>query len=556
MVQIAAADARVREVGREVLSHFLRERGHERALVFGDAGVDLTDEVVDLPLDGPHEDLRVEQAGRADDLLGDLARMLALVVARRGRDVDGLIHPLLELLKLQWAVVIRTRQAEAVLDKRVLARAVAAVHGAHLRQRDVALVDKEQKVLRKIVQQRHRRAAGGAAADDARIVLDAGAVAELLHHLNVIVRALADALRLEELTLLLERFHARVALGADLADGALHLFVRCDIVRRGIDRHVAERADGRAGDDVDVRDAVDLVAEKLHAHGMIRGVGRKNVDRVAADAEHIARKGNVVALVADVDELAHKLLRVALLAGAQGDDHVGVVDRVAEAIDARHGRDDDHVPPLEQARRGRVAQALDLIIDGGVLLDERVRVRDVRLRLVVVIVRHKIFHGVVREKLLELAAQLCREDLVVCEHERRPLDALDDLGHRVRLAGAGHAEQHLLVDAVFQPLHERVDRLGLVARRLIGRNDFKIRHETASPRKNSNQNIIPPYPPFHKRKAPGSGCFRAHTVSICNYSPKSSTRRMRMSVRRLRMAAETLSISSDRAGSMPICSGL
>ena len=242
MVQIAAADARVREVGREVLSHFLRERGHERALVFGDAGVDLTDEVVDLPLDGPHEDLRVEQAGRADDLLGDLARMLALVVARRGRDVDGLIHPLLELLKLQWAVVIRTRQAEAVLDKRVLARAVAAVHGAHLRQRDVALVDKEQKVLRKIVQQRHRRAAGGAAADDARIVLDAGAVAELLHHLNVIVRALADALRLEELTLLLERFHARVALGADLADGALHLFVRCDIVRRGIDRHVAERA--------------------------------------------------------------------------------------------------------------------------------------------------------------------------------------------------------------------------------------------------------------------------------------------------------------------------
>ena len=466
------------------------------------------------------------------------------------------MHPLLELLKLQWAVVIRTRQAEAVLDKRVLARAVAAVHGAHLRQRDVALVDKEQKVLREIVQQRHRRAAGGAAADDARIVLDAGAVAKLLHHFNVIVRALADALRLEELALLLERFHTRVALGADLADGALHLLVRRDVVRRGIDCHVAERADGRAGDDVDVRDAVNLVAEKLHAHGMIRGVGRKNVNRVAADAEHVARKGNVVAFVADVDELAHEFLRIALLAGAQGDDHVGVVDRVAEAIDARHGRDDDHVPPLEQARRGRVAQALDLVIDGSILFDERVRVRDVRLRLVVVVVGDEILHGVVREKLLELAAQLRREDLVVREHERRPLDALDDLGHRVRLAGAGHAEQHLLVDAVFQPLHERVDRLGLVARRLIGRNDFKIRHETASPRKNSNQNIIPPYPPFHKRKAPGSGCFRAHTVSICNYSPKSSTRRIRMSVRRLRMAAETLSMSSDRAGSMPICSGL
>ena len=133
----------------------------------------------------------------------------------------------------------------------------------------------------------------------------------------------------------------------------------------------------------------------------------------AADAEHIAREGNVVALVADVDELAHELLRVALLAGAQGDDHVGVVDRVAEAVDAGHGRDDDHVPPLEQARRGRVAQALDLIIDGGILLDECVRVRDVCLRLVVVIVRHEIFHGVVREELPELRAELRRQRLIM-----------------------------------------------------------------------------------------------------------------------------------------------
>ena len=413
--------------------------------------------------------------------------MFALVVARRGRDVDGLVHPLLELLKLQRAVIIRARQPEAILDKRILARAVAAVHGAHLRQRDVALIDKEQKILRKIVQQRHRRAAGGTAADNARIVFNAGAIAKLLHHFNVIVRALADTLRFEELTLLLKRFHARIALGADLPDGALHLLMRRDVVRRGIDRHVAERADGRTGDDVDVRNAVDLVTEKLHTHGMVRRIGREDVDRVAADTEHIAREGNVVALVADVDELAHELLRVALLAGAQGDDHVGVVDRIAEAVDTRHGRDDDHVAPLKQARRGRVAQTLDLVVDGGVLFDERVRVRDVRLRLIIVVVRDEILHGVVREKLLELAAQLRREDLVVREHERRPLDALDDLGHRICLTGAGHAEQHLLVDAVFQPLHKRVDRLRLVARRLIGRNDLKIRHDMASHRKNQSE---------------------------------------------------------------------
>ena len=107
-----------------------------------------------------------------------------------------------------------------------------------------------------------------------------------------------------------------------------------------------------------------------------------------------------------------------------------------------------------------MAQALDLIVDGGVLFDERVRVRDVCLRLIVVVVADKILHGVVREKLLELAAQLRREDLVVREHERRPLHTLDDLGHRIRLAGTGHAEQHLLVNAVFHALRKRIDCLG------------------------------------------------------------------------------------------------
>ena len=153
MVQIAAADARVREVGREVLSHFLRERGHERALVFGDAGVDLTDEVVDLPLDGPHEDLRVEQAGRADDLLGDLARMLALVVARRGRYEEDLIDPVLELAEVQRAVVFCGRQTESIVHQRRFPRLVAGIHAADLRNSLMRLIHNDEEIISEIVHQ-------------------------------------------------------------------------------------------------------------------------------------------------------------------------------------------------------------------------------------------------------------------------------------------------------------------------------------------------------------------------------------------------------------------
>ena len=69
----------------------------------------------------------------------------------------------LELLEVQRPVVHRRRQAEAVVDQRLLAGAVAVVHAAHLRHRDVRLVDEQQPVVREVVEQRPRRAAGARA---------------------------------------------------------------------------------------------------------------------------------------------------------------------------------------------------------------------------------------------------------------------------------------------------------------------------------------------------------------------------------------------------------
>ena len=102
--------------------------------------------------------------------------------------------------------------------------------------------------------------------------------------------------------------------------------------------------------------------------------------------------------------------------------------------------------------------------------------RDVRLRLVVVVIRYKILHGVVRKELLELAAKLRGERFVVCEHERRLLHALDDLRHRVRFAGARDAEQRLLVQPRGHALGELFDRLRLIARGRIFAYHMKFRH--------------------------------------------------------------------------------
>ena len=140
-----------------------------------------------------------------------------LVGARGGRQVDGLADPLEELLPLQRAVVHGRRQPEAVVDEGALAGGVALVHRADLRHGDVRLVDDEQEVLGEVVEQAVGGRAGRAAVDVHRVVLDAGAGADLAHHLDVVGGAHPQPLGLEQLALLLEQRELLLELVLDAA---------------------------------------------------------------------------------------------------------------------------------------------------------------------------------------------------------------------------------------------------------------------------------------------------------------------------------------------------
>ena len=81
-VEVAGPHAELEEVVRQVLGHPLRERRDERPLPLRRPLADAAEEVVDLPLHGPHLDAGVDETRRADDLLHDLAaRLLELVRA-------------------------------------------------------------------------------------------------------------------------------------------------------------------------------------------------------------------------------------------------------------------------------------------------------------------------------------------------------------------------------------------------------------------------------------------------------------------------------------------
>ena len=202
----------IEQVVGEVLGHALGERRHQHALVPRGALANLFQQVVNLTAHGPHINLGVEEPRGTNDLLDVVLAHAQLVVTRRRRDVDELRDARLKLVKAQGTVVEGRRQAETVLHKRHLARAVSLVHTANLRNRHMALVDNAEHVLGEVVDEREGWLAGLTAVEMARVVLDTVAEAHGLEHLEVVVGALLQALRLKQLVGRFELRHALLAL--------------------------------------------------------------------------------------------------------------------------------------------------------------------------------------------------------------------------------------------------------------------------------------------------------------------------------------------------------
>ena len=324
------------------------------------------------------------------------------------------------------------------------------------------LVDDDQEVAGEVVEQRERRGALCAAVEDPRVVLDAVAVAELAHHLHVVLGALAQAVGLEHLARRLELGESLAQLAGDLLDRTLDRRRRRHVVRRRVDDELVGHPVDLAGQRIEVRDRLDLVAEQRHAIGGL-AVRRLHLDDVAASPEARAIEQHVVAAVLDVDEAAEDLLARVLLPHAQADELLLVLGRRAETVDARDGGDDHDIAAGQERRRRGVPQPVDVVVDRRVLLDVRVRGREVRLGLVVVVVRDEVLDRVLGEELAELVAQLRCEGLVVRDHERRALEARDHVRDGERLAGAGRPEERREAISSLDARYELIDRLGLIA---------------------------------------------------------------------------------------------
>ena len=239
-------------------------------------------------------------------------------------------------------------------------------------------------------------------------------------------------------------------------------------MRRSVDDEARDLLADTTGQRIEQLDRIDLVIEELDAHrkfGMLRG---EDVDRVAAHPERATREVGVVALVLHRHQPLQQVALGDPVPHAHHLPHVEVITRIADAVDAGDAADDDGVTPLEQGLGRRQPHLLDVLVDRRVLLDEQVALRDVGLGLVVVVVRDEVFDGIVREEFAHLGIELRRQRLVRGEHQRRPAQPGDDVGHRVGLARPGYAQQCLVGQAVTDALDQAFDGGRLVTGRRKG----------------------------------------------------------------------------------------
>ena len=337
----------------------------------------------------------------------------------------------------------------------------------------MAFVDHQQRIVRQVVEQARRRFAGLAVGQIARVVLDTAAVAELLHHLQIETRALFQPLRFDQFVLLFQIAQAVAQFFADLLDRPDDGVARCRVMRFRVDRQTCDLAQHFAGQRVEITQRFDLFVEQLDAHGLAFRIRRVYVDHIAAHTVAAAPQLDVVARVLQFGQASQDQALIDDVAPDQVQDHRHVGLRIAEAVYRRYRRDHDGVLAFHHRLGRGQAHLLDVLVDRGVLLDEGVAGRHVGFGLVVIVIGNEILDRVVRKQLLHLAVELRCQGLVRCQHQRGPLDVLDDVGDGEGFAGTGHAEQCLARKSGFDAVDQRFDRLRLVAGRFEVSLNFK-----------------------------------------------------------------------------------
>ena len=319
----------------EVFGHPLGQHGHQAPIAFLRHRAHFVEKVVDLIFRRPDLDGWIDEAGWANDLLGEsAARLFQLPAARRRRNKQRLRPHRFPFFEPQRTIVHARRQPEAVLGQRRLAPVVAAEHAPYLRHRDVAFISENERVIWQILKQRRRRVAGTPAGEITRIVFDARTRARRLHHFHIESRALFQALGFEQFARRIHLVEPLLQFRFDRFDCLLQRRLWRHVVRVGVDFHQRQFVGLGASERIEFDDRFNFIPKQREPPGPVFQMRGKDFDRIAARAERSALEVDVVAAVMERHEIGQQLIARQPFALAHGECHGGISFNRADTVDA------------------------------------------------------------------------------------------------------------------------------------------------------------------------------------------------------------------------------
>ncbi len=117
-----------------------------------------------------------------------------------------------------------------------LATSVPCIHGSHLRQRHVGLVDEQQEVIRKKIVECIGWFSGLFAGEWSRVVFDPWTMPKFGEHLDVVSGSSIESLGFQDLPFLVELFKLSFQFAPYFTDGASQSIFRGHKVFGGVDK--------------------------------------------------------------------------------------------------------------------------------------------------------------------------------------------------------------------------------------------------------------------------------------------------------------------------------
>ena len=155
-------------------------------------------------------------------------------------------------------------------------------------------------------------------------------------------------MRLDQLVGRVEFSQALLQFHLDLFERLEDRFARRHVMGLGIDSDALDALLDLTGQRIEDAQLLDLVIEQLDTHRLTLGVGRMDIDDIAAHPVGTALEFDVVARVLQLGEPAQHAALVDQITLHDMQQHLQVGLRVTETVDRRHRGHDDRIVALEQ----------------------------------------------------------------------------------------------------------------------------------------------------------------------------------------------------------------